>query len=167
MTATVASNDICVERTWSLSTFTFFHVSKTVKACVTTAPSTCHGWRVRPSHAKHMGWTEWTITQFATEKAARRSAFRLLGVPCCLFYLPAHCRGRAWGWRCGFGPSSRAAPFFSVSSGGDVIRPQVVKDFLRFAELHDMLMTALGGAVDNGPSSTTLISARCAAGRER
>lgn len=75
MTATAASNDNLCRADLVASIFTFSHVSKTVNACH-SGPSMCHGWRVRPSHAKHLAGETLYNAQFATEKAARRSAFR-------------------------------------------------------------------------------------------
>lgn len=76
MTATAASNDNLCRADLVTSIFTFSHVSKTVNACH-SGPSMCHVWRVRPSHAKHTVGETLYNAQFATEKAARRSAFRL------------------------------------------------------------------------------------------
>lgn len=92
-------------------------------------------------------------TQFATEKAARRSAFRLLHGVRLLSLLPAD--GLEGGTlkleKCGFGPSSHSAPSFSVSSGGDVIKTPGHQGLeIRGTARHAGWLRCLGGALDNG-----------------
>lgn len=123
MTATAALNDVCVEPTWSLSIFTFFSCQQDCHCVCHSAPSMCHGWRVRPSHAKHM------VGETSGQHAiCYREGCKTVRLPP-LHYLESTSLSllRAGGWHseareCGFGPSSHGAASFPVPPGGDVIQ---------------------------------------------